>query len=402
MKESHYFSPPVRRRLSFVPGITNLIAEHAQWLTGRRLALLTHPAAVDASGTPTPHVLRRVPRTQVHVFFGPEHGFFGGAAAGENVDHLRHPFWGIPVYSLYGENRRPTPDMLRRVDCIVVDLQDLGVRCYTYVSTLRFILEAAATCDKTVVVADRPIPLPRVIDGPIPEPGFTSFIAAIPAPFVYGMTPGETALWLKRHLNLQVQLRVARMRGYARDNFRQADWPPWIPPSPGIASWESALCYPATVFTEAFPEIERGRAAGLPFQVLGAPWIRGRELCEWLDQHKLPGVVFHPHLYRTGAGETSRLLEGIRLTVVDPARFSPVTTSLFIVDALARLYKPARLWRNPTARLDFFDRLYGTAAVRLALLDGESPQAIAARWEQARENKLFRASRQAALLYQAQ
>jgi len=157
--------------------------------------------------------------------------------------------------------------MLDNLDAIVLDLQDLGARCYTFVSTLRYVLEAAASARKQVIVADRPIPLPRVVDGPMLDERFSSFVGCVRAPLHYGMTPGETAAWLKHALALDLDLKVAPMKNYCRQSRRGPDWPPWIPPSPGIRSWETGYCYLATVFGEALPAINIGRNSNLAFQV---------------------------------------------------------------------------------------------------------------------------------------
>lgn len=379
-------------RTAFAPGITTLLENHPRWLRNRRIALLSHPAAVDTLGcSSAQRLLDRGVR--LVSLMGPEHGFLGAALAGEKVRTLRHPVWKIPVHSLYGATRRPTPRMLADVDAVVFDLQDLGARMYTYGSTLRLLLEAAAEEKKTVIVADRPIPLPTQCDGPITEPPFESFVAAMPVAMVHSMTPGEAARWIKSHYRLDVDLKVAPMRGYRREPKRQSDWPPWIPPSPGIVSWESAQCYPALVFLEAFGAIDHGRSAGLSFQLLGADWIPGEELCRNLNARRLPGILFHPHVYSLPAGR----MTGARLTVTDARIFEPIYTSLHIVTALQELRGAAALWQAPQARPEFFDKLYGTDRVRLALQRGESPEAIRSAWSPALAS--FRKARKDALLY---
>ena len=383
---------------SFRPGITTLVQDHPDWIQGRRVGLVSHPAALDAQGRSSAELLKTCPGVRLSVLFGPEHGFFGGALAGESVASRRHPVWRIPAYSLYGSARRPSRAMLKNLDVLVFDLQDLGVRPYTFVSTLRFVLEEAARYGKLVIVADRPIPLPRVVDGPLPLPALESFVAAVPVPMCYGMTPGESAQWIRVALRLDVELRVARMDGYRRDARRQPSWPPWVPPSPGIVSWESAMAYPATVCFEAFPHIDHGRAAGLPFQLFGASWINGTELCACLASCGLPGVRFFSHPYTVaGPLHRPRLVDGVRIVVVDANRFRPIATSVCIVHALQRLYGSGRLWRARAARSDFFDKLYGTDRVRRSLLDNEPPLRIARAWQP--EVSAFGRSRRQALLY---
>ena len=379
----------------FLPGIDVLTDRHGHWLSGRRIGLLTHPAALDSHGRHSVTCLLDA-GARLTALFGPEHGFFGAAGAGDNVRGRKHPTLGIPVYSLYGEHRRPTPNMLRHVDTVLVDLQDLGVRCYTYVSTLRLVMEAARDAGKEVIVADRPIPLPTVIDGPVTVPACESFIAALPVPLVYGMTPGETATWMHQELFSNVDLKIAPMMNYTCEPGRGVSWPPWIPPSPGIVSWESASCYPATVLTEAFPQIDHGARTGLSFQVLGATWMDGPAVCETLHAFRLPGIAFHPHLYPVRSGE-GPLVNGVRLTVNDPVAFRPAQTAVAILSALQTVCGSNRIWRNRRTRAAFLDKLMGTPQVREDLLTGAALPAVRRQWQT--DLRAFRRSRQSALLY---
>ena len=383
---------------SFSPGITQLIGRRRDWIAGRRVGLLSHQAAVDRTGRTTAELLRQCADVDLCCIFGPEHGYFGLHGAGERTRCRKHPAWGIPIHSLYGRQRRPTAAMLKDIDVLVIDLQDLGARCYTYVSTLRLALEAVTETGTPVVVADRPIPLPRGVDGPMLRDGFRSFVALVDTPLVYGMTPGETALWLGDTLGLDLGLEVARMRGYGGAEGRGADWPPWIPPSPGIRSWDSAMCYPATVFCEAIPAIDCGRSTNLSFQVLGAPWMKAEAVIERLDGAGLRGVAFRPHRFSPRSGPyAGKVLDGLRLVVTDPERFRPVATAIGILSALQELYGQRKVWRGKGVRPSFFDALFGTDMVRAALLDSDSPAEIAQRWNG--ECRAFNAARRAHLLY---
>lgn len=382
---------------SFRTGMENLLANHRSWLARRRVGLLSHPAAVNTAGAPDFVTLASAIGPKLKALFGPEHGFYGTAGAGVAVSHQNHPFLRRPVYSLYGSQRRLTADMLKQVDVIIFDIQDIAARCYTYVSTLRNVLEDAARHDKTVIVADRPVPLPNTVDGPMLDDGFSSFVGCIPAPLSYGMTPGETALWLREQLGLALDLRVAEMRGYRRQPARQTGWPQWIPPSPAILSWESAWCYTATVFTEALPAIDCGRSSGLPFQVIGASWMKSKPVCNCLARRRLPGVAFYPHQFRRHKSEPAQVLDGIRLCITDPDRFRPVTTSIEIISCLQELYGYRRIWNSPGVRPDFFDKLYGAGAVRESLMAGIPPGKIASSWKKAGD--VFLQERQKHLLY---
>ena len=387
-------------RSRFKPGIEVLLSQNPEWIENRAISFLGHPATVDSRGCPSAEILFKHPACRLQSLMGPEHGFFGVYPAGRRVLRQTHPRWNIPVHSLYGANRRPTRKMLRDIDTVVVDLQDLGVRTYTYCSTLREVMITAAELGKTVIVADRPIPLPACVDGPGLDPGFESFVASIPAPMVYGMTPGETACWLKRKLKLDLDLKVALMTGYYRRITRSADWFPWIPPSPGIVSWESALCYPSTVFTEAFPGIDHGQTGLLPFQILAAPWINADELTERLGSESLKGVECHAHDYVVKPADRSgKTASGIRITVTDPTKFKPITVAVTILSAIRNLYGNERLWKAPGVRPEFFDRLFGSPSIRRALLDNESPSRIVETWQ--KDIAVFKREKQLASLYPA-
>jgi len=379
----------------FLPGIEVLLKRHKGWLTGRRLGLVSHPAAVTRDGMSSAEHLWRTSGLRLKALFGPEHGFFGTALAGEPLANQRHPEWRLPVFSLYGRTRKPTAAMFRSLDVIIVDLQDLAARPYTFVSTLRYVLETAAELKKTVVIADRPVPLARVIDGPLLDSSFESFVGFVRAPMLYGMTPGEMALWIRRDLGLDLDLRVARMQGYSRQPGREPGWPPWIPPSPGIRSWETGLCYLATIFGEALPAIHFGRNSNLVFQVVAAPWMKNRPVCEFLNDLCLPGAAFYPHPYQTT--DSKKIFDGVRIVAVNPDVFRPVLTGVSILECLQALYGSRKVWGHPNTRPDFFDKLYGTDTVREALLAGETAACISRRW--AAGLRAFNRTRQPCLIY---
>lgn len=381
-----------------LPGMAVLIREHADWLDGLRLGLVSHAAAVGPDGTPSAELLAGQAHGMLLCLFAPEHGFNGKAAAGEKIGDRRHPSLDLPIHSLYGDTRRPTAEMLQEVDAIVFDLQDLGVRCFTYVSTLRYVMQAAAEHRKALIVCDRPIPLPAAVDGPMLDPAFESFVGCIPTPLAYGMTPGETARLLQRSLGLDLDLRVAEMQGWDRASAWPAGWP-WIPPSPGIRTWDTAMAYPATVWCEAMPAVDCGRGTDMIFRVLGMPGMKGHEVCDALAAAGLPGVSFHPHTYRAAAGiHQGHTLHGLRLEVTDPAAFQPVHTAVTILSVLHKTSGPDALWSARGTRPEFLDQLMGTDAIRRALQAGRSASDIAAGW--AAVLAMFRERRAGCLLYQ--
>jgi uncharacterized protein YbbC (DUF1343 family) len=379
-------------------GIENLQLTSFGLLKNRRVGLLSHQAALLKDGATSAQCLHRARGVNLVALYGPEHGFFGQALAGEQTASRRHPDWGIPVYSLYGEFRKPTLKMLKGVEVMVCDLQDLGVRCYTYLATLRNVLEACADAKIPVIVTDRPIPLPDVVDGPMLDERFSSFVAPCPLPMVYGMTPGETAKWIVKKFVLSLDLTVVPMEGWQRTSAAwDATYPDWVPPSPGIKSWETAMTYSATVFSEALPGVDCGRGTNLAFRVIGAPWIKAERTCEFLKKIKLPGVTFNPYRYVAGTAPYQGCeLDGIRLSVTDPASFKPVRTSIMLLDALVSLYGMKRVWKHEGVRSEWFDKLYGTADTRQALLAGQAAEHIR-HWTPAA--RVFVKERQNVLIY---
>ena len=354
----------------FQYGVDVLLAEHGDWLRDARVALVAHAASVDAAGVPSA-VRLRAAGVNLWALFGPEHGFAGVAVAGEEVGDARHTEWNIPVHSLYGATRKPTPAMLADVDVLLFDLQDLGVRCYTYSATLRNVLEAAAENHKAVIVLDRPVPLAGVVDGPLPEENFMSFVAAIPVPFCYGLTPGQTACWLRKKLKLDLDLRVVAFHGA----------PPlkrWIPPSPAIRSPAHALVYPATVLFEAFPALDVGRKTQHAFQSLE----NGTALSSKAWKKICETVFGHLSLVTGNGGITIEPRDdGLRLGVMDLKNYRPALVGVALVQAVQQIWGAENLWEKFGARPEWFDKLMGTARVRRAILAGAKLAEFGAMWE---------------------
>lgn len=334
------------------PGIEALPAD---WLAGRRVGLVAHPASLAADGRHSASFLRDSGANLV-ALFGPEHGFFGRGGAGERIADAAHADWNIPIFSLYGETRAPTPAMLDRVDVFVFDVQTIACRAYTYVSTLRLLMEACAARGKTLVVADRPDPLMLTPpDGPMLDPACASFVGLVPTPFCFGMTPGETALFLKSALKLDaLDLRVAPCAGLSRSLSLAQIYPTWHATSPAIVSLENALCFPLTVFFEALPMVDHARGTRLAFQRIGSAHA---DLAT-LDLPPLPGLRVSPCDYPDRRGQT---LRGLAFDVVDPAAYHPAAAAIQLIAALEKRMS-RDLWRFPGTRPEFYAQLWGTRA----------------------------------------
>ena len=358
-------------------GLDVLLERHLDWLTGRRVGLVAHPASVDAQGVHAALRLRACPEVRLTCLLGPEHGFSGLAAAGIPVEDGAHTDWDLPVFSLYGETRKPTPEMLEHLDVLVFDLQDLPVRCYTYSSSLRLMLEVASECGKTVVVADRAAPLAGILDGPMLEPELESFVGLVPTPYCYGLSTGELARLLVDHYRLDVDLKIAFRSGPSAGVDAR-----WIPPSPGIKTRQTALTYPVTVCCEALPALDYGRGHPFVFQVMAAPWIDGEALARDVNRLALPAQHVAPIAYTASEGLYKNcLVQGIRLEVDESPAYRPACAMMHLLRLLTDLYGVDQIWHAEGSRPAFFDQLLGSRQPREALLASQTPAQISAAWE---------------------
>lgn len=329
---------------------------------GGNFGLLTMQA------TSTTGRLIRVMPERLKCLFSAEHGFFGTAAAGEKTASVWHPYWNRPIHSLYGEHRQPTDEMLEGLDRIVIDLCDIGVRCYTYLATMKNVLEVCAEKGIAVTVLDRPLPLGGCVDGPMRAPEFASFVAPVNVPLCHGMTPGECATWIKQAEGLDLELDVIRVRGWNHQT-REA-WINFIPPSPAIRSLDSATFYPMTVFTEAYPAVDCDRTGSLAFRVIGAPWMDQRGLVQALAPGLAScGVNMRPYRYvPVGGAYAGQSLNGILFTVANPEAFYPVTAGILVYTALVQRHG-SHLALG--ARPEWMDKLYGSTEIRDTLNGGD-------------------------------
>jgi uncharacterized protein YbbC (DUF1343 family) len=374
-----------------VPGI-DALARDPTVLRGLRVGLVTHRAGQAASGELTSSVLARLPGVRLTAMFAPEHGIDGTYDAGQRVPTIPGR---TPVYSLYGGSFSPTRQMLARVDALVVDLQDVGVRPYTYTSTMALVMRAGREAGKPVVILDRPNPMGgAIVDGPVLEPQFRSFIGMYPIPYVFGMTIGELARLYNDAFGIGVKLAVVRMEGWTRGMTWTDTGLPWENPSPGITHPEAVFHYAATGPVDG-TNLWNGVATESRFQVVLAPWIDGAVLAERLNAHGLPGVRFSksaiPH------PRTQRVWNGVRLHITDPAVFKPSATIVYILAEIRGLYPDRFTFTQPRRGPYLFDLVWGTKDLRLALQRGDAPDKIVEAWQPALQR--FERLRQQYLLY---
>ena len=341
-------------------GIDRLLQQPAlqKPLKGRRIALLAHPASVTDDLTHALDALARSPELQLSAAFGPQHGLRGDKQDNmlESAD-FTDPVWGIPVFSLYGEVRRPTPAMMDSFDVLLVDLQDLGCRIYTFVTTLRYVLEAAAQFNKQVVVLDRPNPVGRPVEGLTLRPGWESFVGAGPLPMRHGLTMGELALWFVRTLNLDVECEVVTLEGWAPAQGPGYGWPlgerTWVNPSPNAPNLWMARCYPGTVMLEG-TTLSEGRGTTRPLELFGAPGLEPSKLLaemqriapQWLQGCRLRECWFEPTFHK----HVGELCAGVQIHVDDGAydqgAFRPWRLMALALKAVRRLRPDYELWRD--------------------------------------------------------
>ena len=381
---------------SVKPGADVLVEKRLDLVRGKRVGLVTnHTGRLISGEFVTDALLLR--KVSVTALFGPEHGIRGGAEAGEKVIDSIDRKSGIPVYSLYGKISKPTPGMLQNVDVLVYDIQDVGARFYTYLSTMTLAMEAAAEKGIPFVVLDRPDPLGGIlVDGPVLADSLRSFVGMHQIPVVYGLTCGELASmingegWLKGRV--KADLIVVPMEGWHRSMRWNDTGLLWLAPSPNIPRFETALVYPATCFLEG-TNLSEGRGTNNPFCLFGAPFVDSVKLTDELTSLKLPGVRFSPSVFTPSSSKfEGRECRGTTIKLTDPASYRPLLLGLNLFQELLKLY-PTEM----TFRMAWFNKLMGHADVISRLRRGESPGSILASWQP--EIDQFRASSKKYWLY---
>ncbi len=382
-------------------GLDILIQERLDQLRGQRVGLVTHPAAVTAQLEPNVDALLRA-GVRLTALFGPEHGLRGAAADGAAVADAVDARTGFPVFSLYGPTKTPTAAMLEHVDLLLFDMQDVGVRFYTFMSTLFYVLQGAAKVGTPVWVLDRPNPITGTIrEGPMLAPSFASFVGVINVPLRHGLTLGELALFMNAAYEVGAEVQVIKMRGWRRGMWFDQTGRPWVPTSPAMPHLSTATVYPGMCLLEGtnvsgYDGCRAGRAEGgcpptpLPFEVCGAPWIDGPALAMHLNALALPGVRFRSMVFHNPRGYPPSIsCQGVQLHVTDRERFRPVSVGVHLLAALRDLYPDTFRWREhvvedkhrdaPGTCLHI-DLLCGTDNVRRALDAGAPASDIVATW----------------------
>ncbi len=350
-------------------GIEVLRERNFDILRGKRVGLVTNPTGVDSKLQSTIDILFEASEVNLVALYGPEHGVRGNYSAGEYVDFYIDEKTNLPVYSLYGKTRKPTPEMLNDIDVIVFDIQDIGTRSYTYISTMGLVMEAAAENDKEVVILDRPNPLGGIrVEGNIVEDGFYSFVSQFSIPYIHGLTVGELAKLLNDEGLLtkraKCKLTVIEMQGWKRNMYFEETGLPWILTSPHIPHPYSAFYYAASgIVGELRNVVSIGVGYTLPFQTFAAEWINSVQLADKMNSYQLPGVVFRPITYKPYyAFGKDKMLNGVQIHILDFESVELMPIQFYFMQAVNELYGKNIIidGRND----DMFDKVLGTNKIR--------------------------------------
>jgi len=388
-----------------LPGIDVLRMQEFGLLKGKSVGLITNPTGVASDLRSTVDILYDAPEVKLVALYGPEHGARGDIEAGKPVDGYIDGRTGLPVYSLYGKTRKPTPDMLRGIDVLVYDIQDIGIRSYTYISTLGLAMEAAAESKIEFVVLDRPNPLTgNRVEGPMLDLRFKSFVGMYPIPYIYGMTVGEIARMINEEgwLNngAKCKLTIVPMEGWRRDMWWDETGLAWVPTSPHMPQASTAMFSAMTGLLGEIGTANQGVGYTLPFELVGAPWIDGIRLAAYLNNLNLPGVLFRPLFYRPFYYDTTGIrYGGVQIHIVDRNRTDLMLTHMAILEALLRVFPDRNIFtRARPDKQEMFDKVIGTDLIRKRLSNGATVDELMRTIDQERATFMIRRARY--LLYE--
>jgi uncharacterized protein YbbC (DUF1343 family) len=377
-------------------GLDNLDA-YKEILKGKRIGIIANHTSRDRQGRYVVDVFKDLTEVAVVALFSPEHGLLGLEEAGKEVSSRFDPVYGLPVYSLYGQTTKPTKEMLKDVDILVFDIQDIGARFYTYVYTMSLAMEAAAENAKRFIVLDRPNPINGIqVEGKILEPECSSFVGMHPIPVRHGLTVGELAKmvngegWLAN--GIRADLVVVPMEGWRRRMWFDQTGLSFIKPSPNMPDLETAAIYPGLCLLEG-TNVSEGRGTPRPFRQFGAPWINSEELVHRLNQLNLPALRFEAASFVPSSSKyEGQLCHGVKLGVTDRDKLEPFWSGVSVVNEIHRLYPHTFEWKAA-----HFDRLCGTSAIRLAITSQSSLEKQKYAWQA--ECAAFQQTRRKYLLY---
>ncbi|MDH3575117.1 MAG: DUF1343 domain-containing protein [Desulfobacteraceae bacterium] len=367
-------------------GLENFIASPPKWIFRNRIGLLCNPASVDPNFCHASELIHRRFPDQLKALYSPQHGFFSEKQ--DNMiesDDTIHPTFQIPVFSLYGKTRIPDKKMLDPIDILLIDLQDVGTRVYTFIYTMSYCLEAAKKFGKKVVVLDRPNPVNgRMIEGNLLTPECASFVGRYPIPMRHGLTIGELSLLFNNDFGIGCDLDVIPMQGWKRDMFFTDTGLPWIPPSPNMPSPVTALVYPGQVLWEG-TNVSEGRGVTLPFEIFGAPFFNTKRLLSTMGENELPGIKLRPVVFEPTFNKWSgKACNGFQIHITDPYEFKPYITALKLLHAVIFHHSNMFQWKRTPYEYEFeklpIDLIIGDKKIRQRIESLDDIYAIEKSW----------------------
>ncbi|MFC0523564.1 exo-beta-N-acetylmuramidase NamZ domain-containing protein [Pontibacillus salicampi] len=384
----------------FQLGVEKFLEEHKDLVKGKKVGLITNPTGVDQQLRSVVDTLHEDEGVQLTALYGPEHGVRGSAQAGDYVESYTDEKTGLPVYSLYGETRKPTKEMLENIDTLLFDIQDVGTRFYTYIYTMALAMEAAGENDIEFVVLDRPNPLSGdKVEGPVLNPAYSSFVGKYPIPLRHGMTVGELAQLFNEEYKLGADLKVIQMDQYDRGMSYKDTGLEFVMPSPNMPTLDTAMVYPGAALIEG-TNVSEGRGTTRPFELIGAPFIESTAIAATLNEQQLPGVRFRASSFTPSFSKyEGELVHGVQIHVTNPNTYQPVKTGLHVVKIIHDQYPEQFAFRAEDSQgVSFFDKLIGNGWVRQAIEDGKSVDYMVEKWK--KELDEFKELREEYLLYE--
>ncbi len=363
-------------------GIEMLVTKQLGLIKGKRVGLITNATGVDSQLKSDIDILAKFDETKLIALYGPEHGVRGAAPAGKYVEFSTDTKTGLPVYSLYGKTRKPSPDMLKNIDVLVFDIQDVGARYYTYIYTMALVMEATKENNIEFIVLDRPNPLGGInVEGPVLEPEFSSFIGMYAIPIVHGMTVGELAKLFNEEFGINhPKLTIVQMEGWKREMLWDDTGLDWINTSPNIPTPKTVLVYPCIGFIGELKIVSEGVGTTRPFEYIGAPWVDAEVLSSELNTLGLPGVYFrsihYQPFFHTFSGQQ---VHGVQIHITDKKTFKPVKTGLYILSILNQLYPEQIIL--PADKNTGFCKAIGNSKVSTDLENGKLASEIIQSWQ---------------------
>ncbi len=374
---------PLKSQIKVKTGIEILKDINFEPLKDARVGLISNPTGVDSKLKSTVDILYEAENVNLVALFAPEHGIRGSNSAGEYVESYIDEYTKLPVYSLYGKSRKPSSEMLKNIDILLYDIQDIGCRSYTYISTMGMAMEAAAENGIKFVILDRPNPLGGLlVEGNLVEDKYISFVSQFKIPYIYGLTAGELANYINNEIlkpkGKDCDLLVIKMKGWKRNMIFSETGLPWVPTSPHIPHSETAFYYAISGIVGELNVISIGVGYTIPFETFAAPWINGKQLADLMNSYNLPGVIFRPITYKPYYGVyKGEMINGVHCYITDYKNIRPVEIQFYFLQAHHQLYPDKNVFElSDVNRLKMFDKVCGTDRIRKLLNGNFSVESI--------------------------